>query len=223
MAMSNQSGPTTRPPERATRPPVCSSASPPLLRPDDREGKVEATDRSTLKTTWTDEELMWVEHEGKVELVNGELILMTPAGMEQGEVDVNLILQLGNYVKPRQLGKVYDAQTGFRPHENLRAPDVAFVRLERLPGGRSPQGFGHFPPDLAVEVFAPGETVVDYADKVAEYFRWGVRLVWLVDPAQQTVTVCHSPSAMTTLTAHDELSGEEVVPGFTCRVGELFE
>jgi Uma2 family endonuclease len=164
-----------------------------------------------------------VDHEGKVELVNGELILMTPAGLEQGEVDVNLSTLLNVYVKPRRLGKVYDAQTGFRPHENMRAPDVAFVRLERLPGGQSPKGFGHFPPDLAVEVFAPEETVADYADKVAEYFGWGVRLVWLVDPAQQTVTVCHSPSALATLTACDELSGEDVVPGFTCRVGELFE
>jgi Uma2 family endonuclease len=220
--MSSQPVQAIAPPARSTRRPALSPTGPPLP-PDDREGKGKATERSLVKTTWTDEELMQVDHEGKVELVNGELIRMTPAGLEQGEVDVNLILQLGNYVKPRQLGKVYDAQTGFRPYENMRAPDVAFVRLERLPGGKSPQGFGHFPPDLAVEVFAPGETVADYADKVAEYFRWGVRLVWLVDPAPQTVTVCHSPSALTTLTAGDELSGEDVVPGFTCRVGELFE
>lgn len=69
-------------------------------------------------------------------------------------------------------------------------PDVAFVRMERLPGGKSPKGFSHFPPDLAVEVFDPGETVADYAEK---------------------------------LTVQDELSGEDVVPGFTGRVTELFE
>jgi len=166
---------------------------------------------------------MQVKHEGKVEVVHGELLLMTPAGLEQGEVDVNLSTLLNVYVKKHKLGKVYDAQSGFRPDGDLRAPDVSFVRLDRLPGGKSPKGFGHFPPDLVAEVFAPGETVADYADKVAEYFRWGVRLVWLVDPDQQTVTVCHSPSAVTTLIAHEELSGEDVVPGFTCRVAELFE
>jgi Uma2 family endonuclease len=166
---------------------------------------------------------MQVKHEGKVELVNGELRFMTPAGGEQGEVDVNTTLLLGTFVKQHRLGKVYDAQTGFRPYENLRAPDVSFVQMERLPGGKSPKGFFHFPPDLAVEVFAPQETVADYSEKLAEYFNWGVRLVWLVDPDHQTVTVCHSPTDLTTLTVQDELSGEDVVPGFTCRVGDLFE
>ena len=82
---------------------------------------------SAVKTIWTDEELMQVDHEGKVELVNGELILMTPAGMEQGEVDVNIIVLLATYVKKKKSGKVYDAQTCFRPHDNMRAPDVSFV------------------------------------------------------------------------------------------------
>jgi Uma2 family endonuclease len=143
--------------------------------------------------------------------------------MEQGEIDVNITILLGSYVKKKKLGKIYDAQTGFRPDENMRAPDVSFVAMERLPGGKSPKGFGRFPPDLAVEVFAPGESASDYADKLEEYFRWGVRLVWLVDPDDQTVTVCHSPSDVTTLTVDDELSGEDMVTGFTCRVAELFE
>jgi Uma2 family endonuclease len=173
---------------------------------------------------WTDEELLRIEHEGKVELVNGELILMTPAGMEQGQVRADLLTRLNAYVRRHKLGRVYDAQTGFRPlNRNLRAPDVSFVCAERLPEGKSPKGFGHFPPDLAVEVFAPGETVDDYKDKVHEYLQWGVRLVWLVDPNTQAVTVCRPDGTRTTLTSNQVLSGEDVVPGFKCRVRTLFE
>ena len=176
------------------------------------------------KKVWTDEELMRLKHEGKVELVNGELRLMSPAGMEQGEVNANLTILLGSHVRQHELGKVYDAQTGFRPPGgNLRAPDLSFVRLERLPKGKSPKGFGHFPPDLAVEVFAPEETVADYEEKVQEYLDWGVRLVWLVDPNTQTVTVCRPEGERVRLRSEDVLSGEEVVPGFLCQVRTLFE
>jgi len=175
------------------------------------------------KRVWTDAELLRLQHEGKVELSHGELRLMTPAGMEQGEVSMSLATRLNNHVRRHRLGKVYDAQTGFRPpNGDLKAPDVSFVRTERLPGGKSPKGFGHFPPDLAVEVFAPDETVADYAEKVREYLRWGVSLVWLVDPNTRTVTVCRPLGEPETLRGGQVLSGEEVVPGFKCQVRRLF-
>jgi Uma2 family endonuclease len=172
---------------------------------------------------WTDEELLRIEHEGKVELVNGELRYMTPAGIEQGAISADLLTRLNNYVRRHKLGRVFDAQTGFRPpNHNLRAPDISFVRKERLPEGKLPEGFGDFPPDLAVEVFAPDETVDDYADKVKEYLGWGVRSVWLVDPNTQTVTVCRPDGTRAALKGNQVLSGEEVVPGFKCRVRTLF-
>jgi Uma2 family endonuclease len=176
------------------------------------------------KKEWTDEELMRLPHEGKAEVVNGELRLMTPAGMEQGEICANLTILLGSYIRRHRLGKVYDAQTGFRPSGgNLRAPDLSFVRLERLPGGRSPKGFGDFPPDLAVEVLAPEEKIEDYEEKVKEYLDWGVRLVWLVDPNTRTVVVCRPDGSRTVVGSEGELSGEEVVPGFSCPLNEVFE
>lgn len=176
------------------------------------------------KKIWTDEDLLKVKHQGKVEFVQGKLKLMIPAAGEQGQVDATIIILLGSFVRENRLGRVYDAQTGFRPpNMNLRAPDVSFVRLERLPGGKSPKGFLHLAPDVAVEVFAPDETASDYAAKLREYFAWGVRLVWLVDPSTRTVLLYRSPTDSRLLTERDDLSGEDVIPGFSCRVAELFE
>ncbi|MCX7969148.1 MAG: Uma2 family endonuclease [Armatimonadetes bacterium] len=175
------------------------------------------------KKVWTDEELMKIKHEGKVELVDGEVILMTPAGLEQGGICADLLTRLNNYVRRHKLGRVFDAQTGFRPHENMRAPDISFVSFERLPKGELPKGFGRFAPDLAVEVFAPNETVADYEDKVAEYLSWGVRLIWLVDPNTRTVTVVRADGERKVLGEKDVLSGEDVVPGFKIRVKKIFE
>lgn len=98
---------------------------------------------------WTDEELLAVQHGGKTELVDGELMLMTPAGGEQGELNVVISSLLLTHVKKNGLGKVYDAQTGFRPeNKNMRASDVAFVRTERLPGGKSPRGGSFMSPPI---------------------------------------------------------------------------
>jgi len=175
------------------------------------------------KKVWTDEELMRIKHEGKVELVDGEVILMTPAGLEQGAISMDLATRLNNYVRRHKLGRVFDAQTGFRPYENMRAPDISFVRKERFPEGKLPKGFGHFPPDLAVEVFAPNERVSDYEDKVSEYLSWGVRLIWLVDPNTRTVTVVRANGERQVLGEKDVLTGEDVVPGFKIRVKKIFE
>ncbi|GBC99080.1 hypothetical protein HRbin17_01601 [bacterium HR17] len=173
------------------------------------------------KRTWTDEELLKIKHEGKVELVDGEVIFMPPAGLEQGGISADLLTRLNNYVRRHKLGRVFDAQTGFRPHNNMRAPDIAFVSKERLPQ-KLPKGFLQVAPDLVVEVFGPHETVGDYEGKVQEYLSWGVRLIWLVDPNTQTVTVIRQNGERKTLKGNDVLSGEEVVPGFKIRVKTIF-
>ena len=175
------------------------------------------------KKVWTDEELLRIKHEGKVELVDGEVRLMSPAGLEQGRINARLTVRLGSYILRHKLGEIFDAQTGFRPYENMRAPDFSFIRRERLPKGKLPEGFGKIPPDLAVEVFAPNETVDDYEEKVAEYLSWGVRLIWLVDPNTRTVTVIRANGERQTLSEKDVLTGEDVVPGFKIRVKKIFE
>ncbi len=174
------------------------------------------------KKVWTDDELMRIKHEGKVELVEGDVKLMKPAGMEQGWINARLTARLGSYILRRKLGFFFDAQTGFRPRENMRAPDFSFVSRERFPDGKLPKGFGHIPPDFVVEVLAPEENFDDYEEKVAEYISCGVRLIWLVDPNTETVMVVKGSGERKVLKGSDVLTGEDVLTGFKIRVKTIF-
>lgn len=170
------------------------------------------------------EELMRLPDNGhKYERVRGAL-KVTPAGHEQEAIGIWLSTLLSNFVRPRRLGRVYGSNAGYRlPNGDLRAPDVSYVRQERLPGGRSPKGFADYPPDLAVEILSPNQKLQDIGEKVGEFLDWGTPLVWVIDPDTQTVTVFRSLTNVYTVGPGDELTGDEVIPGFAVRVTELFD
>jgi len=171
----------------------------------------------------TIEELMRLPDDGyKYERVKG-VLKVSPAGHEQEDIGIWLATLLSNFVRPRKLGRVYGSNAGYRfPNGDLRAPDVSFVRQERLPGGRSPKGFADYPPDLAVEILAPDQKLQDVAEKVGEFLDWGTPMMWVIDPDARTVTVYRSLTEVRTLGSEDVLTGEEVIPGFAVRVAELF-
>lgn len=170
------------------------------------------------------EELMHLPDDGnKYERVKG-VLKVSPAGHEQEYFGCWLITLLTNFVRPRKLGQVYGSSAGYRlPNGDVRSPDVSFVRQERLPGGRPPKGFAEYPPDLAVEVLSPNQKLQDLGEKVGEFLDWGTPLVWVLDPDTRSVTVYRSLTEVYTLGAEDELTGEDVIPGFRVRVAELFE
>ena len=116
------------------------------------------------------------------------------------------------------------AETGFllaRNPDTVLAPDISFVRTERLPTAAA-EGFFPGPPDLAVEVISPGDRRTEIAQKVRRWLGHGTRLVWVVDPVARTVAV-HEPSGTVRLLGtEDRLTGGDVVRGFAVRVRELF-
>src|SRR5882672_2545517 len=95
----------------------------------------------------------------RTELVRGRLIVREPAGYNHGRVTMNLTVRLGAYVEGAGAGQLVAAETGFtlfRAPDTVRAPDVAFVRRERLPDPAT-TGFPEMAPDLVVEVLSPGD------------------------------------------------------------------
>jgi Uma2 family endonuclease len=104
----------------------------------------------------------------------------------------------------------------------VRKPDVSFVRYGRLPGEQPPPGYAKLAPDLAAEVISPNDFYEEVDEKIEEYLRAGVRLVWVISPRNHTIRVYRLDGTSQSLREADELSGEDVLPGFRCRVADLF-
>jgi Uma2 family endonuclease len=179
----------------------------------------------SVKTLLTSEDLWKKVADGsRYELSQGELVPMTPVGLEHGGIVIRLGGWLDEYVRRKRLGLVC-TEVGFRLRRNpdtVRAPDVAVVRKERLPKEGIPRKFANFPPDLAVEVLSPEDTASELLRKVEEYLQAGVPLIWVVDPATRTVTVYRSLQDVRIVSSDQQLEGGEAVPGFQCKVSELF-
>jgi Uma2 family endonuclease len=174
----------------------------------------------------TAEEFAALPRDGvRLELVRGELIAMPPAFADHGDVTGSLLAHLGYFVKTHHLGKIYGAETGFlleRQPDTVRAPDIAFIRAERVTPAASAPQWNPIVPDLVVEVASWGDRASEIAEKVRIWLEHGVRLVWVVFPPRQSVEISRADGSTDTLMSADTLSGEEVVPGFTLLVSEIF-
>jgi len=152
----------------------------------------------------------------RYELVGGELKRMSPAGWKHGRVGGRLARMLGLHAEQHGLGEVFLAETGFllaRDPDTVLAPDIAFIRQERLAAMKSEEAFWPGAPDLAVEVISPGDTAREIDEKVKAWLDGGALAAWVVSPAWRTVTIYRSATDIKVLTERDELSGEGVVPG----------
>ena len=161
--------------------------------------------------------------QGIWELVNGEPIELSPAAGRSGWISGNIVALLANHLRPNRLGWVFSAETGFilfDDRQTVRSPDAAVVLRDRL--AAPPDSFVPLAPDLAVEVLSPSDRMAAALAKIAMYLDAGVHLVWLVDPAFQTVTVFRPDATPTKLTVGDTLDGGEVLPGFRVPVAEIF-
>jgi Uma2 family endonuclease len=159
----------------------------------------------------------------RTELVKGVLVVREPAGYRHGAVTMNLAGALHTFVRPRNLGRVLAAETGFKlfsDPDTVRAPDVAFIRADRIPDP-PPGGFPAMAPDLAVEVLSPDDRPGEVLQKVADWLDAGVRLVWVVDPVRHVARVYRPDGTESLLSAGDALDGEDVVPGFSCGLAEV--
>jgi Uma2 family endonuclease len=179
---------------------------------------------TTIRPVATEEDLLRMPEDGrKRELVDGQ-IRMSPAGSRHGRVCVSLSSRLHTFIVEARLGYVFDSSTGFRlPGGNVRLPDVAFVAKGRFADERIPEGFSDVPPDLAIEVLSPDDRSRDVLDKVGEYLQAGVPLVWVIDPKRRTAAVYRSSTDVRHLGPDDLLDGEDVLPGFRCRLADVID
>ncbi len=161
--------------------------------------------------------------QGVWELVDGELIELTPAAGKSSRIGGRLYARLADHVEPNEFGWAFPAETGFilfADRTTVRSPDAAVVRRDRL--AEPPDSFVPLAPDLAVEVLSPSDRMADALAKIAMYLDAGVRLVWLVDPASRTVTIFGPDAIPATLGVADILDCGDVLPDFRVPVMEIF-
>lgn len=160
----------------------------------------------------------------KQELVRGVIVTMPPPQFPHGNCQGNVYFVLKMYARQTNNGWV-TVETGVvteRDPDTMRGPDVAYWSNERLPPEQMPEGYPEVAPDLAVEVLPPSNTRARVREKIREYFRSNVRMVWMVDPEERAVTVYRRPGSGLVLWDDAMLTGEEVLPGFSCAVADLF-
>ena len=165
------------------------------------------------------------------ELVHGVLVRMPLSSFGASSIAARLLIRLGSYVEDNGLGAVTGEQGGYRldpahPLSTEVAPDVAFVRADRVPSPTSSDYYQRAPqlaPDLAVEVASENQFAPGMAAKAQTYLAFGTRLVWVIWPRYQRVDVWRpGDDQPTPLGIDDTLSGEDVVPGFTYPIARLF-
>lgn len=173
------------------------------------------------------EALHWHSNEQPTELVNGEIIYIEHTGEEHADIVGEVFSELRAYVCTHDLGKVFTADAGFllkRDPDTVRVPDVAFISWLRR--GRVAYNTGVVPmaPELAVEVVSPSDRMSEVREKIQEYFIYGVKEVWLIEPAVKTITKYLGSLLHTQILGTDDtLDGGVLLPGFALRVVNLFK
>ncbi len=159
------------------------------------------------------------------EIVDGVWVPMTRSTWRHGEITsaINFLLRL--YAREQGGFSVSVADPGVklgRDPDRLRGPDVAVVRSERVPVGKGADGWLEGAPDLAVEVIGDSQSISDMMKKAFEYIAAGAKMVWLVDIEPRRVVLVTPPDHVRILGEEDTLEGGEALPGFSCKVAEMF-
>jgi Uma2 family endonuclease len=175
--------------------------------------------------TYTPEDLLAMPDRKKYELVDGHLVerhMSVVSSWVGGQLHFELTL----FLREHPLGWAWPADQGYACFLNsprkLRFPDVSYVSKKRLPEGPTSEGYIYIAPDLAVEVVSPNDLSYEVERKTIEYLDAGVPLVWVIDPEARTVRIYRGDGSSGWLREGGELLGEDVLPGFRCRLTTIF-
>ena len=154
------------------------------------------------------------------ELIDGVLV-EKPMGFYESVLALAIGRCIGNYLKDHPLGIVAGEAGMVRiSGQQIRIPDVSFIRWERLPPGRD--RVPAVSPDLVVEVISESNTEREIQGKLDEYFANGTRLAWIIDPRSRTARIYRGSDRYQLLPETGTLDGAEVLPGFALELRQLF-
>jgi Uma2 family endonuclease len=181
---------------------------------------------AAIDTRYTPEDLLALPDKGQYELIDGQLV-ERHMGAKSSLAATNLLLLVGHFIHLQKLGLVFQSDCGYQifadDPSRVRYADGSFIQRGRLPGDTPPEGHCRIPPDLVIEAISPNDIARAVEEKIEQWLAAGVRLVWVLYPDTQRLHVHRYDSTVSKLRSDDALSGEDVVPGFQCRVTEIFQ
>ena len=183
------------------------------------------TETAVAEKLVTAEEMLQHPEWGRCELIDGRVVLMSPAGAQHGDVAMIIAGKIFNFARPKKLGRVFAAETGFiisRNPDTVRGPDVMFLSHARIPAGGIPKEYLPVVPDLAVEVVSPNDSSNAVNEKRIEWLEAGAQLVWVIHPDHQTVHAYRADGGVDHFKRTDMLHARPVLPDFQIPVAELF-
>lgn len=184
--------------------------------------------KAIAKKIWTEGELEALPEDGYIhELVDGELVMSPKNNFEHENICTRLLTALEISNRTNRLGVVLGSSAGcWMKNRNCRAPDISFIpkaRLIALGFRFSTRKFFPGAPDLAVEVLSPSNTRIEINERLGDFFASGTQIAWIIDPEEQRVEVCHSPTRRELLGSGGFLDGEQLLPGFRYPIADLFK
>jgi Uma2 family endonuclease len=150
---------------------------------------------------------------------------MPPCSSESSEIGLTVAARLQLFVRQQRLGLVTGADGGYTLERNpptVLAPDAGFVNRDRLPPRDERRKYLELAPDLVVEVISPSDRGGAVHEKVMLWLSYGVRMLWLVNPMKESVTVYRPDRGPILLHKGSTLHGDDVLPGFTMAVADVF-
>ena len=148
---------------------------------------------------------------------NGELLVMTPAGMKSGRRNTAIISALDNWAQQDGRGEAFESNTGFNlPDGSMRSPDAAWVSAERHDYGLKQEGDGYAPfcPEFVIELRSASDRLADVETKMAQWMANGAELGWLIDPELTRVTIYRAGKEPERLEYPAIVVGDGPVAGF---------
>jgi Uma2 family endonuclease len=163
---------------------------------------------------------------GRFELIEGELREMSPVGDEHAFVLINCARHFGNYIADAKRGRLYGGDVGVlfsRNPDTVRAPDLVFVRADRLPLPPSDSSYMALIPDGMFEIVSPYDVMRELDEMIERFLEWGTLVAVKIDPRPRTVTVYRKGQSPVVFSESDDLVIDDLLPGFRLRVSKLFE
>lgn len=178
-----------------------------------------------------EEDLLALGEDVNAEVVDGELIIMSPTKVDHGEYAVAISTLIKIFLGSRKIGRVLGDQVTYITQENpdgsIRGspvPDVSYISHQRMPADSPRNVLSRIAPEIAIEIISPSESKRNIFSKVREYLDFGVQQVWLVFHTDQQIQVCTPDNPLgKTYGINDTLPGGDALPGFSVPVKAILD